>query len=109
MTKFRLSARAACIAAIWSLFPMTSGIISAQEEPSAAQIIDALKPKAKMGTSTRSLTLGAPSSSDRNLINSLRNRQPRFISVEERTKAAEIAMARPNIDLEINFDYDSDV
>jgi outer membrane protein OmpA-like peptidoglycan-associated protein len=82
---------------------------SAQEQPSASQIIDALKPKGGSGVTTRSLTADPRPAADRNFIDSLRNRQTRLISIEERSKAAEIAKARPSIDLEITFDYNSDV
>lgn len=80
----------------------------AQEQPSAAQILEALKPKGNTHT-TRSLTAEPQQEPDRKFIDSLRNRQTRLISIEERTKAAEIAKARPSIDLEITFDYNSDV
>jgi len=96
-----------CLAAASCLILLTVDRASAQEQPSAAQIIEALKPKSGSGVTTRSLT--AQPAPDRKFIDSLRNRQTRLISIEERTKAAEIAKARPNIDLEITFDYDSDM
>ena len=36
-----------------------------------------------------------------------RTRSARSITIEERAKVAEIVQARPNIDLEINFDFNS--
>jgi outer membrane protein OmpA-like peptidoglycan-associated protein len=90
----------------------SNGLASAQEQPSATQIIEALKPKPKSGGSTTRILKAngsaGPSAADRKLIEGLRDRQTRYISVEERTQAAEIAAAHPNIDLEINFDYNSD-
>jgi outer membrane protein OmpA-like peptidoglycan-associated protein len=40
-------------------------------------------------------------------IDDLRNKPTRSITIEERTKAAEIAMAKPSVDLEVTFDFDS--
>jgi outer membrane protein OmpA-like peptidoglycan-associated protein len=91
------------------LTSITADIASAQEQPSAARIIEALKPKGEPGRATRSLSGHSQSAPDRKFLDSLRNRQARSISIEERTKAAEIAKERPSIDLEITFDYDSDV
>src|ERR1700730_12481946 len=109
MARENISARVVCLAVASCLILLAIDLAWSQEQPSAAQIIEALKPKPNSGFTTRSLTASAPSAAERNLIESLRNRQTRLISVEERTKASEIARARPNIDLEINFDYNSDV
>ena len=109
MEREHTNAWTACLAVASGLMLLAFDLASAQEQPSAVQIIEALKPKAKAGVGTRSLTASAPSAAERNLIESLRNRQTRLISIEERTKAAEIAAARPNIDLEINFDYNSNI
>jgi outer membrane protein OmpA-like peptidoglycan-associated protein len=97
-----------CLAAL--LCPLD--LADAQEEPSAAQIRDALRPKAEAAPTTRKLRVrqgSAGSADDADFIEGLRNRQTRLITIEERTKAAEIAKARPSIDLEVTFDYDSDV
>jgi outer membrane protein OmpA-like peptidoglycan-associated protein len=40
-------------------------------------------------------------------INSMRNRKTRSLSLGEREQIAEIAAAKPKIDLEIQFDYNS--
>jgi outer membrane protein OmpA-like peptidoglycan-associated protein len=112
MKKFRRMPWTACAALGTALMLASNEIARAQEQPSTTQIIEALKPKPKSGSTTRVLTAkgsGGPSAADRQLIESLRNRQTRYISVEERTQAAEIAATRPNIDLEINFSYNSDV
>jgi outer membrane protein OmpA-like peptidoglycan-associated protein len=97
-----------CLGVASCLMLLAIGGAVAQEQPSAAQILEALKPKGSSRT-TRSLTAEPQPTPDRKFIDSLRNRQTRLISIEERTKAAEIAKARPNIDLEITFDYDSDM
>ncbi len=80
----------------------------AQNQPTDAQIIDALRPKAK----TRGLSL-PPSLDDpkaaakRSFIDSLRTRSARSLTIVEREKVAVIAKERPSIDLEINFDFNS--
>jgi outer membrane protein OmpA-like peptidoglycan-associated protein len=112
MKHFRKMPWAVCAALIATGILVSTGIALAQEQPSADQIIEALKPKAKSDRATRALMpsgIEGPSAADRQLIEGLRNRQTRMISIEERNKAAEFASARPNIDLEINFNYNSDV
>jgi outer membrane protein OmpA-like peptidoglycan-associated protein len=55
---------------------------------------------------------GASKSEDvkeRRVIDALRNRPARSLTLTERTEIAEIAKTKPSIDLEINFDYNSDV
>ncbi|MCI0598186.1 MAG: OmpA family protein [Beijerinckiaceae bacterium] len=109
MDRINIGIWAVCLTLAGGLASIMADIAAAQEQPSAAQIIEALKPKAGPGRGTRSLTGVSKSALDRRFINSLRNRQTRLISIEERTKAAEIAKASPNIDLEINFEYNSNV
>ena len=81
---------------------------AAQAQPSEAQILEALKPKV-----SRSIgNAGASKSEDvkeRRVIDALRNRPARSLTLTERTEIAEIAKTKPSIDLEINFDYNSDV
>lgn len=80
----------------------------AQGQPSAAEILDALKPKPPTRGLTRSI-LPTPNAAteDKRLIDTLRHKQTRSITVEERTKTAEIAKGKPSIDLEVTFDFDS--
>lgn len=130
MTLFARKARAAlqqknvrplCAAllALALVLPAAPGY--AQQNPSETQIRDALKPKAaatgEAGQGvTRGLTrsLGAPaakpatSPEQSNLVRSLAAKPTRAITVEERASVAEIAKTKPQIDLEINFDYNSD-
>lgn len=80
----------------------------AAEQPSAAQIIEALKNPQK--PLTRNL-LGAPaetvkplSADETRLIDSARKRA---ITIEERKEIASIASSKRAIDLEVNFDYNS--
>jgi outer membrane protein OmpA-like peptidoglycan-associated protein len=62
---------------------------------------------------TRSLSMGPPAQAaafdaDNNFIQSLRNRPTRSLSMGEREQLAGIVKDKPKIDLEINFDYNSD-
>ena len=82
--------------------------ILAQNQPTEAQILDALRPREK----TRSFTFTNPQNDpkvieERSFIDSLRTRSARSLTIEEREKAAAIAKERPSIDLEINFDFNS--
>jgi len=81
----------------------------AAEQPSAAQIIQALKPPKV----TRGLSAPAPDSAraaeDSRFVDGLRTRATRSLSTDERQKVSEIAKTRPSIDLEINFEYNSAV
>ncbi|MGH6848410.1 MAG: OmpA family protein [Methylocella sp.] len=109
MTRKHINAWVICLATASFLSLLTHTMAFAQQQPSSAQIIEALTPKKPAGVTKRSLTLDPRVGQDQKFIDSLRNRQTRLISIEERTKAAEIAKARPSIDLEITFDYNSDV
>ena len=81
----------------------------AAEPQSPDQIIRALKPPVR---ATRSLTT-SPADATRNaedarFVDTLRKRATRSLTTEERDKITAIAQKRPSIDLEINFEYNSD-
>jgi outer membrane protein OmpA-like peptidoglycan-associated protein len=87
---------------------MTAGLALAGDNVSANQIVNALQPKPL----TRGLSVGPqadPSIKAReiNFVNTLRNRKTRSLSMGEREEIAEIASTKPNIDLDIQFDYNS--
>jgi outer membrane protein OmpA-like peptidoglycan-associated protein len=72
------------------------------------QILAALQPKPL----TRGLSFApqadpAAKAAEGRLIDSLRNRKTRSLSSSEREEIAEAASTKPNIDLEIQFDYNS--
>jgi outer membrane protein OmpA-like peptidoglycan-associated protein len=84
--------------------------LTAEQQPSVDQIIQALKPK-PLTRSLDSLT-APPSESTQNpaesqFIDSLRNRATRSITLNEREKIATIAQDKRGIDFEINFEYNS--
>ena len=84
-------------------------VVLAAEQPSADQIIRALKPPT--ARVTRSLSTSpaqaARNAEDARFIDDLRKRTTRSLSSDEREKIASIAKERPSIDLEINFEFNS--
>ena len=107
MTNFSFSGLKAIT--ICAVLTMTAGVaLAADGDVSASQILNALQPKPV----TRGLSAGPqvdPTVKAREIsfIETLRNRQTRSLSLGEREEVAEIASTKPNIDLEINFDYNS--
>jgi len=88
---------------------MSAGFALAGDTVSADQIIHALQPKPL----TRGLSAGpqvdpAVKAKEISFIQTLRNRKTRSLSLGEREEIAELASNKPNIDLDIQFDYNSD-
>src|ERR1700733_9987446 len=98
------------IVTIGAAFSVGVGAAIAGDDVTAGQILQALTP-AKHPL-TRGLSVGpkadpeAVSAQDR-FVQTIRNRATRSLSSAEREEIATIARDRPNIDLEINFDYNS--
>jgi outer membrane protein OmpA-like peptidoglycan-associated protein len=90
--------------------PLAMGASLAAEGTSADEIIKALKPPVR---TTRSLTTSpveaARKSEEKRLVDRLRNRPARSLTVAEREQVASIAESKPSIDLEINFEFNSAV
>jgi outer membrane protein OmpA-like peptidoglycan-associated protein len=88
---------------------MTAGLaLAAENNVSADQIVNALQPKPL----TRSLSADRPvdpavQAREDGIIDRLRNRKTRSLSLGEREQIAELAAAKPKIDLDIQFDYNS--
>jgi outer membrane protein OmpA-like peptidoglycan-associated protein len=88
---------------------MTAGLAFAGDNNvSADQILNALQPKPL----TRGLSIGpqadpAVNAREIGFVQTLRNRKTRSLSMGEREEIAEIASTKPNIDLDIQFDYNS--
>ncbi|WP_439372504.1 OmpA family protein [Bradyrhizobium sp. PMVTL-01] len=75
------------------------------------EIVRALAPPAKKPL-TRGLSMApqadpAPNAAETKLIQSVRGRSTRSLSSTEREEIASVAKDKPNIDLEITFDYNS--
>lgn len=96
------------VLAIGAALSMTAGLAFAGDNVTADQILKALAPEAP---NTRGLSMGPPAdpavNSEGKFVESLRNRSSRSLSVGEREQIATIAKDKPNIDLEITFDYNS--
>ena len=84
-----------------------SGPVSA-EEPSEAQILKALQSRSTRAV-TRSLAEQRRSGEERRILDDLRTRSARSLTLGDRAKISEIAKDKPSIDIEIKFDYNSDV
>jgi hypothetical protein len=93
---------AACLALPAGLSPSL-----AAEQLSAEDILRALSPRV-----TRSLTLSpadaARRAEEKRFVNGLRDRPTRSLTTAEREQIATIAQDRPSVDLEVNFEYNSD-
>jgi outer membrane protein OmpA-like peptidoglycan-associated protein len=104
--------------ALLSLFTLGAAAFSFHavkaEEATEDQILRALTPEAKPQTLTRGLSMGPPATQpspdgqESKFVQSLRNRPSRSLSMGEREQIAAIVKDKPKIDLEINFDYNSD-
>jgi outer membrane protein OmpA-like peptidoglycan-associated protein len=87
--------------------PMGIGFVLAAEQPSTEQIIRALKPRATRGLTT-SPADASRTAEEKGFVDTLRNRTTRSLTTDERDKIASIAQKKPSIDLEINFEFNSD-
>jgi outer membrane protein OmpA-like peptidoglycan-associated protein len=85
----------------------SAGAGLAQEQPTEAQIIGALKPKPQTRGLSASTAANARAAEDRRFIDELRRAPTRSLTATDREHVAMIADTRPKIDLEIYFDYNS--
>ncbi|MBH5373358.1 OmpA family protein [Bradyrhizobium glycinis] len=92
-----------------AVLSMTASLaLAGDNNISAGQIVDALKPK----PATRGLSVGPQADTtaqakEASFLNTVRNRSTRSLSTGEREQIAELAATKPKIDLEIQFDYNS--
>ena len=91
-------------------FASRAGLARAGDDVTEDQIVRALAPAKK--PLTRSLSVGpqadpAAVAAEGKFVQTIRNRTTRSLSAGEREEIATIAKDKPNIDLEINFDYNS--
>jgi outer membrane protein OmpA-like peptidoglycan-associated protein len=97
------------IAMVGAALSFSTGASLAAEDVTSDQILRALAPKKPM---TRSLSAAPPAEPATNpaegkFVDTLRNRATRSLSSGEREQIATLAKTKPNIDLEITFDYNS--
>jgi outer membrane protein OmpA-like peptidoglycan-associated protein len=91
-----------------------SGTARAEDNVTEDQILHALSP-AKKPPLTRGLSVGPQTpqadptavAAEAKFVQTIRGRATRSLSVTEREQIATIATTKPNIDLEITFDYNS--
>jgi outer membrane protein OmpA-like peptidoglycan-associated protein len=95
------------IAAAGFLFSAAPDHAQAQQQPSAQTILQALTPKPLTRGLTASPSDVAKTANEQKFIDTVRNRQTRSLSTGEREQIATIVQDKPNIDLDINFDYNS--
>jgi outer membrane protein OmpA-like peptidoglycan-associated protein len=105
MIRFRGTKAASSIIAIGAALLTTSVLAFAGENVSSDAIVRALQPKPL----TRGLSVETPAATvaEGRFVETLRNRKTRSLSSGEREEIATIAADKPNIDLEITFDYNS--
>ena len=86
---------------------MAIGNACAGDIISSDQILNALQPKPL----TRSLSISRPdpavAAQETQFLDGIRNRRTRSLSYQEREQISEITVEKPQIDLEITFDYNS--
>src|SRR5947209_19472219 len=83
---------------------LTAGLAFAGDNVTSNQILDALKSKpATRGLSAGPQADGVDKAKEAGFLNTVRNRQTRSLSMDEREQIAELASSKPNIDLEIQF------
>lgn len=95
-----------CLGVVAGLLSSAADTACAQGQPSASEIVDALKPKPVTRGLSRSIAAPGANATDQRFIDGIRTKATRSITVEERTKIAQIAKAKPSIDLEVTFDFD---
>lgn len=97
------------IALVGAALSLTAGLAVAADDVTSDQILRALAPKKPL---TRGLSMTPPAepavnATEGKFVDTLRNRNTRSLSSGEREQIAVLAQTRPNIDLEITFDYNS--
>ncbi len=85
------------------------GFAQAGEQPTTDQIIHSLTPKPMTRSLTVSPAQAAQAAEEKRFLDELRNRErTRSLSLGEREQVAVIAKDKPKIDLELNFEFNSD-
>jgi outer membrane protein OmpA-like peptidoglycan-associated protein len=108
MNDFSEMTRTLAIALGASLLMAAGTALAADDNVSADQIVHALQ----ANTLTRGLSADRPAepavqAKEERFVSSIRNRKTRSLSLGERDEIAELAAARPKIDLDIQFEYNS--
>lgn len=95
--------------ALGAALSLSAGLaLAADNNISADQIVNALRPRAlSRGLSAENPVDLAVQARENSFVNSLRNRKTRSLSLGERAEIAEISATKLNIDMDIQFDYNS--
>ncbi|MFO1099816.1 MAG: OmpA family protein [Xanthobacteraceae bacterium] len=106
MTQWKKIAYAFASLALASGIVLSAAAPSLAQGPTEQQILDALKSAPE--TKSRGLTLdqSRQKGDEQRFIDRIRTKT-RGLSADERQRVSEIAKGKPNIDLEVYFDYDS--
>src|ERR1700754_4556947 len=99
---------ASIILAAGVALPVSLGSSLAAEQRSPEDIINALKPPRLTRSLSTSPAETARRDEETKFVNTLKNRPTRSLTSAEREQIATIAQKRPSIDLEVNFEYNSD-
>jgi len=110
MSRTNLNAIRSLIA-VGAVLSMPTGMALAGDDVTADQIVRALAPPPQKPL-TRGLSVGpqadpAATAAEGKFVQTIRNRTTRSLSASEREEIATLAKDKPNIDLEITFDYNS--
>jgi outer membrane protein OmpA-like peptidoglycan-associated protein len=98
------------IALACALALLSSGnTVLAEDQPTEAQILDALKERGPARGAHAPAGDQQHASDERRFIAALINKKPRTITIDERRRVVEIVNQRPSIDLEVTFDFNSAV
>jgi outer membrane protein OmpA-like peptidoglycan-associated protein len=97
------------LAAIGIVLSMTTGMAFAADDVTEDQIVKALAPRMPLtrGLSAAPQADQAATAAEGKFVQSIRNRITRSLSLSEREEIATLAKDKPNLDLEITFDYNS--
>jgi outer membrane protein OmpA-like peptidoglycan-associated protein len=106
MTRWQKFTSAFASLVLASTILVSAAAPSLAQAPTEEQILNALKPAPEL--KARGLTLNRTRQSDdeRRFIDMIRTKT-RGLTPDERQRVSEIAKGKPNIDLEVYFDYDS--
>jgi outer membrane protein OmpA-like peptidoglycan-associated protein len=106
-SRFGMSALTAL--ALGAALSMTAGLaLAAENGVTADQIVDALQPKsATRGLSSLDKPADPAQAKENGFVDSVRNRQPRSLSMGEREQIAAISDGKRKIDFNIQFEYNS--
>ena len=81
--------------------------VRAEDQPTEAQILDALKARGPARAAHEPAGDRERGSDERQFIQALLKKKPRTITIDDRRRVAKIAGQKPSIDLEVTFEFNS--